>query len=118
MSSEDKSVFVLDFEQLSLLLKIPKEAYIRILGKAVAQTQEDIHQLEAALPVGDFEKIQAIAHRLKGDYDNMRIPALSLIARQMNELAKTTRDKSAINDLLTKFKDLFLKLQKSLEGAH
>jgi HPt (histidine-containing phosphotransfer) domain-containing protein len=105
---------ILDPEQNAESLKIPKDIYLRILGKAVAQTQTDIKDLEMALPFSDFEKIQSISHRWKGDYDNMRITALAMVARQLNLEVKAGRDKDKIIALLTEFKDIFFQLQTEL----
>ncbi len=105
---------ILDPEQNAESLKIPKDIYLRILGKAVAQTQIDIKDLETALPFSDFEKIQSISHRWKGDYDNMRITALAMVARQLNLEVKAGRDKDKIIAFLTEFKDIFFLLQTEL----
>lgn len=105
---------ILDSEQNAQSLKIPKEIYLRILGKAVAQTQADIKDMEAALPVGDFEKIQSISHRLKGDYDNMRITTLSAIVKKLNEEVKAGRDKEKMSGLLAQFKNDFAQLETEL----
>lgn len=105
---------IFDPQQNAESLKIPKDIYLRILGKAVAQTQTDIKDLETALPFSDFEKIQSISHRWKGDYDNMRITALAMVARQLNLEVKTGRDKDKIITFLTEFKDIFFQLQTEL----
>ncbi len=95
-------------------LKIPKDIYLRILSKAVAQTQIDIKQVEEALPFSDLEKIQSISHRWKGDYDNMRITTLAMIARALNQEVKTSRDKEKIFAFLKQFKDVFFQIEAEL----
>ena len=70
-------------------LKIGRDIYLRILNKAVQQTTSDIVELENALNGGDWEAVQTVSHRLKGDYDNMRITDLSSIARSMNVMVKS-----------------------------
>lgn len=69
-------------------LKISKEIYLRILGKAIVQTESDIESLRAALEKRDYDTIQTISHRLKGDYDNLRVTQLAQIARMMNNMMK------------------------------
>jgi HPt (histidine-containing phosphotransfer) domain-containing protein len=98
-------------------LKIPKDIYLRILGKAVSQTQADIKDVETALPIGDFDKLQSISHRWKGDYDNMRITTLSMIAREMNQEVKNGRDKEKVMEFVSKFKDIFFQLENELTAA-
>ena len=98
---------MIDVEQNSASLSINKDIYLRILVKATAQTQQDIQDFEVALPSDDFVKMQAIAHRWKGDYDNMRITALSSLARQMNDIAKTTKDKGKLSEIFGEFKNCF-----------
>lgn len=108
---------LINVEHNSQSLKISKEIYLRILAKAVAQTREDIKNLEAALPVGKFDDVQAISHRLKGDYDNMRIVRLSSLAKELNEIVRTTQDKSRMIELVTEFKDYFQKLEAFLSAS-
>ena len=60
--------------------------------------------MEAALPADDLPAVQAISHRLKGDYDNLRITALAHAAKEINYIAKTSNDKLLIYEYLAKFK--------------
>ena len=105
---------VIDIAQNSASLHISEDIYVRILGKAVEQTQRDITDLETAIPIDDFEKIRAIAHRLKGDYDNMRITALSSLAKEINEVAKTSKDREQLLRLVTEFSGLFEQLKEKV----
>jgi HPt (histidine-containing phosphotransfer) domain-containing protein len=104
-----------DIVQNSASLHISEDIYLRILGKAIEQTKNDIAELEKAIPVDDFEKIRAIAHRLKGDYDNMRISSLSLIAKEINEIAKTTKDRDHMMRLVNQFNELFEQLKTKIK---
>ncbi|MFA5262056.1 MAG: Hpt domain-containing protein [Candidatus Omnitrophota bacterium] len=70
-------------------LKIGRDIYLRILNKAVVQTTGDIVELEKALNGGDWDTVQKVSHRLKGDYDNMRITDMSSVARTMNVMVKS-----------------------------
>jgi len=106
-----------DLDQNCESLKIEKSIYLRILARAIEQTAQDIHNLETALSAGDFETVQAVSHRLKGDYDNLRITHMSAIARQMNENVKTQPDKEKLMELLNAFKADFEKLQKDVQDA-
>ena len=108
---------ILNPQQNADSLKIPKDIYLRILGKAVLQTLTDIRDMETALPVADFDKMQSISHRWKGDYDNMRITTLSMIAREMNQEIKQGHDKEKIAEFLGKFKDIFFRLETELAEA-
>lgn len=114
MNSENTKELVFDIAQNSASLHISADIYLRILEKAVEQTKNDIADLEKAIPVDDFEKIRAIAHRLKGDYDNMRISALSLLAKEMNEIAKTIKDKERLSGLVREFSTLFDQLKEKI----
>lgn len=108
--------FSIDLDQNSASLSIPKEIYLRILSKAVSQTKTDISEMEDALPVADFTKLQAISHRLKGDYGNMRLVGLSGLAKEMNDIAKSSQDKERFRNALNEFKNLFLQLEIFLKG--
>ena len=103
---------MINIEQNSASLKLNKEIYLKILAKATGQTQQDIRDIETALPSNDFDKVQAISHRWKGDYDNMRITALSSLAKQLNEISRTTKDKEKLARLFGEFKNCFQQLQQ------
>lgn len=105
---------VFDIAQNSASLHIGEEIYLRIMGKALTQTTQDIVDLESAIPLDDFEKIRAIAHRLKGDYDNMRIPVLSAIAKDINEAAKASKDRDSLMKLVSEFSGLFEQLKEKI----
>ena len=105
---------IIDIAQNSASLHISEDIYVRILGKAVDQTKRDITELETAIPIDDFDRIRAIAHRLKGDYDNMRITALSSLAKEINEVAKTSKDREQLLRLLLEFNGLFEQLKKKI----
>ena len=107
---------MIDVEQNSASLKIDKAIYLRILAKATKQTQQDFSDFEFALSSDDFVKVQAISHRWKGDYDNMRITALSSLARQLNEIVKTTKDKKKMIELFGDFKNYFRQLNQFVDN--
>lgn len=102
---------ILDADYNAQSLKIPRDIYLRILSKAIAQTHTDIRDMETALPINDTEKLQAISHRWKGDYDNMRIIVLSSLAKQLNEEVKNSQDKEKMLTILTQFKQNFSQLE-------
>ena len=106
---------MIDLAQNSASLKISPQIYLRILGKALEQTEKDLLDIEKALAVPDFTTVQSIAHRLKGDYANMRVTELSQAAKQMNDVAKTTQDKQQISSALQQFKSYFAGLQNYLK---
>jgi HPt (histidine-containing phosphotransfer) domain-containing protein len=109
--------FIFNVDDNCAALKINRAIYLRILGKAVEQTQKDLIEIDSALAQGKFDIVQALAHRFKGDYGNMRIASLSSIARELNELAKTTQDPAQAAMLLQTFKAHFQQLQDGLQRA-
>ena len=86
----------LDVDANSADLKISKDIYIRILDKAMSQTELDLQELRAAVTNNDLEKVQLLSHRMKGDYANLRIQSLSLAAKVMNDAMKESRPDSAV----------------------
>lgn len=117
MTSENpKEPFVIDLDQNSATLNIPKEIYVRILTKAITQTHQDIDDMKDALPEEDFEKVQAISHRLKGDYDNLHLTALSSIAKEINEITRGSQDKETTGILLNEFEGFFQQLCQFIEN--
>lgn len=100
-----------DFEKNSGSLKISQDIYLRILRKAVEQTHRDLAQFEGALQADDFETLKSISHRLKGDYDNLRITDLSSLARAINDSAKSGGDKEKIAGWFEEFRKRFRELE-------
>jgi|GEM_PF-2699373 len=112
MNNPPKKNLALNIEQNSQSLNITSAIYLRILKRAVQQTSEDIKQMEAALPINDFEVIKAVSHKLKGDYDNLRLSDLSNIARKMEEVAKNEQDNEKILEFLNEFIVYFEQLKQ------
>ena len=101
----------LDVAKNSASLSITPEIYMRILQKAVLQTAQDIREMETALPMDDFTKVKAVAHKMKGDYDNLRITDMSSLAREIDEISRTSQDKERIALLLNEFAMYFEQLR-------
>lgn len=114
MGAQESKKLNINIDQNSASLSITPAIYVKILRKAVEQTAEDLKKVEAALPVNDFTVIKAVAHKLKGDYDNLRITDLSNIARQMDELAKAEQGNDKILDLLNDFVEYFEQLRTTI----
>lgn len=110
----------LEISQNSSSLSITPEIYLRILQKAVQQTAHDIREMETALPVDDFAKVKAVAHKMKGDYDNLRITDMASIAHEIDAIAKSTQDKEKIalllNDFMMYFEQLRVFIIKQVGG--
>lgn len=99
-------------------LKIGRDIYLRILNKAVAQTTSDIVDLEKAMNGGDWDTVQKLSHRLKGDYDNMRITDLSSVARTMNVIVKSGNiNQAELTGLFTVLSGVFKELKKFCENS-
>lgn len=106
----------INIEANSKDLNIKPQIYVRVLQKAVLQTSQDILALETALPVDDYDQVKAIAHKFKGDYDNLRITDMSSLARQIEDIAKNSRDKEKIAGLTQNFIGYFDQLKKIVEA--
>lgn len=97
-------------------LKIRKEIYLRIVRRAIEQTQKDIEDLRVAQLNSDIDKIQEIAHRFKGDYANLRIDQLSIIANQLGVLVKENYDEERALVLIEEFAQAFDQVEKFIQG--
>ena len=106
---EDMSI---NIEKNCLNLNINKEIYLRILDKAITQTNDDIQMIDQAFTSHDVDKIQTISHRWKGDYDNLRIVELSNIAKELNLIARTNKDMTQMQKLYETFRANFVSLKK------
>ncbi len=99
-------------------LKIGRDIYLRILNKAVVQTTTDIAALGKALNGEDWDTVQKLSHRLKGDYDNMRITDLSSVARTMNVMVKSGNiNQAELSGLFTVLSGVFKELKQFCENA-
>jgi len=98
-------------------LKIDKTIYLRIVFRAIDQTLNDLKQLHQANQDGDIASVQAISHRLKGDYANLRINHLSDIARQLNILAKENYNAQEAAVLIEQFENVFEKMKIVLQES-
>ncbi|HPB67749.1 MAG TPA: Hpt domain-containing protein [Candidatus Omnitrophota bacterium] len=99
-------------------LKIGRDIYLRILNKAVIQTTTDIAALEKALNGEDWDTVQTLSHRLKGDYDNMRITDLSSVARTMNVMVKSGNiNQAELSGLFTVLSGFFEELKQFCENT-
>lgn len=98
-------------------LKINKEIYLRIVMKAFEQTAADLLKLHTAHAANDIPAIQAIAHRLKGDYANLRMKALSDAAAELNMLAKTEYNATRALELIEQFHVVFEEMKLAIEGV-
>jgi len=98
-------------------LKINKDVYLRIVFKAFEQTTSDIAQLRQAHQANDVATVQALAHRLKGDYANLRMAALSAVADELNRHAKEAYESAHALELIEKFYALFKEMKTEIEGT-
>ena len=94
---------IVDIQRACDELKIGKEIYLRIARRALDQTGNDIGSLRLAHQSSDIDQIKAIAHKLKGDYGNLRIDSLSCIARKLDALAKDNYDGESAAALIEEF---------------
>jgi HPt (histidine-containing phosphotransfer) domain-containing protein len=106
---------ILNIDENSAAIKISRQIYVRILGKAIEQSEKDLQELEQAFSKDQFEIVQTISHRLKGDYGNLRIAAFSEIARQINEVSKTTKDRNQTGQLVNALKEQFEELKTAFK---
>jgi len=107
---------MIDIEKNSADLKIDQGIYLKIVGKAIEQTDEDLGDFEEGLTAGDVDVVQRLSHRWKGDFDNLRITDLSGIAKQINDLVKETAKLEEIKGLYGSFKTAYEGLKNDLNG--
>jgi len=91
-----------DIKAISGKLHIPPEVYERIIRNSLVTTQKDLDDLKAAMAEDNYKEMQAIAHRLKGIYSNLRVEELHAAAEQMEAAAKTGKKK---NDFIRFFEE-------------
>jgi len=96
-------------------LSIDQNIYLRILDKAITQTNEDIKCLKESLAQADIDTIQSISHRLKGDFANLRIDELSTIAKDINNISKSDKNINRMAELLSSFHKKFDILTQMVE---
>lgn len=89
-------------------LKIGEDTYLRIMRRAFTQTDNDLEELKKAYQKEDLEGIQAISHRLKGDYANLRVERLAVIAKALSDLLKASYDHQKSGELIEDFSEHYL----------
>jgi hypothetical protein len=106
-----------NLDEISKSLSISREIYLRILSKAINQTLGDFAAMERAWEISDINTIQSISHRWKGDFSNLRLTEIALIAKEMNDLAKANENTERMKMLYLSFKNLFEQLKIFYEEA-
>lgn len=96
-------------------LKIPKEIYLKILGRAIEQTTTDLSGLLEALQSGSVERLQALSHKIKGDYGNLRVKPISETAKQLNDLCREAYDRIQAEPLVETLQQQFQTLKENLQ---
>jgi HPt (histidine-containing phosphotransfer) domain-containing protein len=79
---------MINIEMACQELKIPQGIYLKILGRAIEQTTTDLSGLMEALQANSVERLQALSHKIKGDFANLRVLPISETARQLNDLTR------------------------------
>jgi len=96
-------------------LKIPKEIYLKILGRAIEQTTTDLSGMAEAFQSGSVERLQAVSHKIKGDYGNLRVLPISETAKQLNDLTRASYDQSKAEPLVELLQQQFETLKESFQ---
>lgn len=81
----------------SLCPEIPIDMRVRYLQKRA----QDVALCETALQQADFESIQSLAHRMKGNGTTFGFPEISRFGDEL-EQAALRRDRPATTDMLSK----------------
>ena len=115
MDNQEKKLEI-DFGKNAQELNISKEIYLRILCKGIVQTQTDVENLNNALQNNDHTKIKEVTHKLKGDYGNLRIEAISSLAKAIEDIVKTQQGLEKMPDLFKELNSQFNQLKKLVSG--
>ncbi len=95
-------------------LSIPVDVYKSILISSFTQCDTDLIALEKGIEQQNHEDIQAIAHRIKGVYANLRIDHVSKIAASIDELSKAESDIAEISKLCPQLKSAYLDFKSKI----
>lgn len=102
-------------QRFSEEMHIDADMYKKILQSTVDTTVPDLPKLEQAIDAGDFETIQAISHRLKGTFLNLRLENIAAPMVEIDALSKAREGLEAMKPHLEKFNGLFQILKSALE---
>ena len=95
-----------DWGQQAASLGLPVDIYRSFLEKALDEGGKLIDEIEQALEKNDRELIRARAHRLKGDFGNLRMGDLMAAAQELNERASDENtDEDSLRALIDQLKD-------------
>jgi HPt (histidine-containing phosphotransfer) domain-containing protein len=84
-------------------LSLDEETYVSFLNTLFTEGSEDIQKFSEAVESEDFETIQALSHRLKGEYGNIR---LNVLAEPAVEIHNLTLNGGSIEQIRTSFAQL------------
>ncbi len=96
-------------------LKIPKNIYLKILGRAIEQSGTDLNGLVEAFQTNAVERVQALSHKIKGDYGNLRVKPISETAKQLNDLARDAYDTTKAEPLVETLQQQFQTLKENYQ---
>ena len=106
-----------NFDKNSAELRIDRSIYLGILKNALDQTAIDVDALDLAFAEKDILMIQAISHRWKGDFANLRLAPLAEIAKQLNDASKTENDFKVFKKIFDQFRAGFNELKQAATVA-
>ncbi len=98
-------------------MELPLEVFMEIVGESMGPTAEDMVKLGEVVESGNYEDIQAISHKMKGTFGNLRLDSLVGNAGRINDLSKNAEGIDEIKQLysaLQKDFDEFIAIIKTL----
>ena len=96
-------------------LGIPEGFYLQLVEGFVNQSEAAILDLEKAFLERNFEKVAKAAHYIKGAAGNLRIEEIHVTAKELESVAKASKNIGTIEEQLKCLKGLLKSLKDLME---
>ena len=113
-STTDDTIVIFDYEELRNRLMEDDDLVKEVVTSYLGDLPQQIDELESCIAAGNAENILDQAHKIKGSSSNVGGIALSNVAHDMEQLAKSGQ-LSQISELLAQLKAQEIQLRSAME---
>ena len=97
----------MNIQQIADILEFELEDVQMLMNMFLADAKESLINVQSAIEANDYQQIKNSAHSIKGSASNLMLEEISLMAQQIEQLAKT----NTVADYRALFSNLALQLQ-------
>ena len=101
-----------DKEKIMSELGITDDFCNELIQDFIDQVEASIGKLDKALETDNFDEIMQIGHFIKGAAGNLRLEEIQNITKDIEDSARTNKDKKIIEESTTRLKTVFKELKE------